>query len=54
MCMAAAAWAKVDRIVYSIPALENNDFIYNSDELSIEEFADKFPREISVECIRLK
>ncbi len=54
MCTAAAAWAKIERIVYANPAMENKDFIYHSDELSIEEFAAKIPRNLKVELIRIK
>ena len=53
MCVSAAAWAHIERIVYSNPAKENKDFIYHSEDLSIDDFANKLPRPMKVKLIRL-
>ena len=53
MCVNAAAWAHIKRIVYSNPAKENKDFKYAFDDMTIEEYAQKLPRPLEVELIRL-
>jgi guanine deaminase len=54
MCLSAAAWAHIEQVIYASPAKESKDFIYHSEELSIEEFARKMPRTIQVELQRVK
>lgn len=54
MCFSCAAWAKLDRIVYAVPASEQNDFSYGFDGISIKELAKKLTRKpIQVDLIRL-
>jgi tRNA(Arg) A34 adenosine deaminase TadA len=53
MCMSCAAWAHIERVVYSIPAEEQPDFMYEFKGFSIEDFAKKLPRQMKVEQIKL-
>lgn len=53
MCMACAAWAEIDRIVYATPASEQPEVMYEFKDFSIEEFARKLPRPMRVERIKL-
>ena len=54
MCFSCAAWANIVRVVYAVPASEQNDFSYEFDDVSLQDLASKLARRpISVELIRL-
>lgn len=54
MCFSCAAWANVARVVYAIPASEQNDFSYEFRDVSLKDLASKLVRRpISVELISL-
>lgn len=54
MCMACAAWAHIERVVYVTPASEQDAFMYEFKDFTIEEFAAKLPRPMKVELIRME
>ncbi len=39
MCFSCALWANVDRIVYAIPAAEQEDFMYEFRDIHLDELA---------------
>ena len=54
MCFSCAAWANVSRVVYAIPASEQDDFSYEFKDVSLKDLASKLVRRpISVELIPL-
>ncbi len=54
MCFSCAAWANIERVVYAIPASEQDDFSYEFKDVSLKDLASKLVRRpISVELIRL-
>lgn len=54
MCFSCAAWANVARVVYAIPASEQDDFSYEFKGVSLKDLASKLVRRpILVELIRL-
>jgi tRNA(Arg) A34 adenosine deaminase TadA len=54
MCFSCAAWANISRVVYAIPASEQNGFSYEFKDVSLKELANKLTRRsISVELIPL-
>lgn len=54
MCFSCAAWANVSRVVYAIPASEQDEFSYEFKDVSLKDLASKLVRRpISVELIRL-
>lgn len=54
MCFICAAWANVARVVYAIPASEQDEFSYEFKDLSLKDLASKLVRRpIPVELIRL-
>lgn len=54
MCFSCAAWANIARVVYAIPASEQDDFSYEFKDVSLMDLASKLVRRpISVELIRL-
>lgn len=54
MCFSCAAWANIGRIVYAIPASEQDDFSYEFRDVSLQDLASKLVnRPIKVELIRL-
>ena len=53
MCLSCAAWAHIDRIVYSVTAAEQEDFMYEFKGFSVQDFAQKLPRKMKVEHIKI-
>lgn len=54
MCFSCAAWAKIDRIVYAVPASEQNDYSYEFEGVSIKELAGKLKRKpIKIDLVRI-
>lgn len=54
MCFSCAAWANIARIVYALPASEQDDFSYEFKDVSLKDLSSKLVRRpISVELIRL-
>ncbi|MEO8863132.1 MAG: nucleoside deaminase [Candidatus Saccharimonadales bacterium] len=54
MCFSCAAWANITRVVYAIPASEQDDFSYEFKDVSLKDLASKLvARPISVELIPL-
>lgn len=54
MCFSCAAWARIDRVVYAVPASETTDFTYEFEGISLQELATHLARRpIQVECIPL-
>lgn len=54
MCFSCAAWANIARVVYALPASEQNEFTYEFEGVSLQELAAKLSRRpIKVELIRL-
>lgn len=54
MCFSCAAWARIDRVVYAIPASDLDDFTYEFAGVSLHEMARKLARRpIKVELIRI-
>jgi guanine deaminase len=49
MCMACAAWAHIQKIVFGIPASKQPDFMYEFKGFSVFDFAKKLPRPMKVE-----
>jgi guanine deaminase len=54
MCFSCAAWANVERVVYALPASEQDDFSYEFQNVSLSDLASKLSRrKITVELIRI-
>ncbi|HUD06960.1 MAG TPA: nucleoside deaminase [Candidatus Saccharimonadales bacterium] len=54
MCFSCAAWANIERIVYAIPASEQNEFSYEFRDVSLKDLVKKLVnRPIKVELVRL-
>ncbi len=53
MCMSCASWAHIDKVAYCTPASEQEDFMYEFKDFSIQDFAKKLPRTMKVERIQL-
>jgi tRNA(Arg) A34 adenosine deaminase TadA len=54
MCFSCAVWANVSRVVYTIPASEQDDSSYEFKDVSLKDLASKLVRRpILVELIRL-
>lgn len=54
MCFSCAAWANIARVVYAIPASDQDDFSYEFKDIRLNDLASKLIRRpISVELIRL-
>ena len=53
MCMACAAWAHIDRIVYVTAASEQQDMMHEFKGFSVQDFAKKLPRPMKIERILL-
>jgi guanine deaminase len=51
MCFCCAAWAEVDRIVFSVPASEQDGFMYEFKDVNIFDMAEKLQRDIKVERV---
>ena len=49
MCLACAAWAEIERIVYKTPASKQPELVYEFKGFSAEDFAKKLPRPMRVE-----
>jgi len=52
MCFSCAAWAHISRVVYAVPASEE-DFTYEFTGVSLQDLAKKLTRPMRVELIRL-
>jgi tRNA(Arg) A34 adenosine deaminase TadA len=53
MCFSCAAWAEIDRIVFSTPASEQDSFMYEFKDVNIFDMAKILTRPMQVECIEL-
>ena len=54
MCFSCAAWARIDRVVYAVPADEQHDFTYEFEGVSLQDLAKHLARRpIKVELVRL-
>jgi len=53
MCFACAAWAAVERVVYSYPASEINDDMYEFKGVSLKDMASKLIRPMKLEQVRI-
>ncbi len=54
MCFSCAAWANIARVVYAIPASDQDGFSYEFTSVSLKDLAQKLTkRSIGVELIRL-
>src|SRR5687768_2222303 len=54
MCFSCAAWANVERVVYAIPASEQDNFSYELENVSLTDLAMNLTRrKISVELVRI-
>lgn len=55
MCFSCALWANIDRIVYAVPAAEQEDFMYEFRDIHLDNLATyALRKEIIVECIPLE
>lgn len=54
MCFSCAAWANIARVVYAVPASEQNGFSYEFKDVSLKDLASRLvKRHITVDLIRL-
>lgn len=53
MCFCCAAWARIERIVFNVPASEIRDDMFEFKGVSIHEMADKLLRPMKMEQIDL-
>lgn len=53
MCFCCAAWAEVERIVFNVPASEQDGFMYEFKDVNIFDMAEKLQREIKVERVAI-
>ena len=54
MCFSCAAWANVNRVVYAVPASEQDNFSYEFENVSLTDLATKLKRrDVSVELVRI-
>jgi guanine deaminase len=53
MCFSCAAWAEIDRIVFAVPASEQDSFMYEFKDVNIFDMAKKLTRPMKVERIKL-
>lgn len=54
MCFSCAAWAHIDRIVYDIPAAEQDSFMYELKDQDLQELAKRLNRPVQVEHIAVR
>lgn len=55
MCFSCAAWARMDRVVYAVPADEVTNFTYEFEGVSLQDLANKLARRpIKVELLRVE
>lgn len=53
MCFSCAAWAEIDRIVFAIPASDQDSSMYEFTDVNIFDMAKKLARPMKVEQIKL-
>lgn len=53
MCMACASWAHMDRIVYCTTAAEQEGFVYEFKDFTVQDFAKKLPRPMKVDRLEI-
>ena len=49
MCFSCAAWAHIDRIVYATSAKEQDEFMYEFKDVSLEDLSQKLLRPMTIE-----
>lgn len=55
MCFSCAAWARMERVVYALPASEAHDFTYEFEGVSLQELATRLARKpVKVELVRIE
>jgi guanine deaminase len=54
MCFSCAAWAKIERIVFGIPASEVDGFMYEFKDIDIFDMAKKLQRPMKIERIKIE
>jgi guanine deaminase len=54
MCLSCAFWAKVDRIVFSVAASEQDQIMYELKDFSAKDFAARLPSPIKIEQVKIQ
>jgi guanine deaminase len=54
MCFCCAAWAEIDRVVFAFPASTQEASMYEFDNVSIFDMAQRLQRPVKVEHVKLK